>query len=160
MGPNNKIAMMKIALVLVLVLVGTALAVDDQGNLDPEYAVVRCGSIIKLEHAATKFRLHSHEIPYGSGSGQQSVTAVPNKDDTNSLWYVRGPLGQPCDRGTALKDGDQLRLQHVNTRRNLHSHLHRSPLSGNPEDVQEPDRNSNNYWRAKEGIYFAAPGDD
>ena len=52
--PNNKIAMMKIALVLVLVLVGTALAVDDQGNLDPEYAVVRCGSIIKLEHAATK----------------------------------------------------------------------------------------------------------
>lgn len=45
-----------------------------------------CGSVIKLENEAKpKIRLHSHDIKYGSGSGQQSVTAVENQD-TNSYW--------------------------------------------------------------------------
>ena len=41
-------------------------------------AMVTCGSMVKLKHVPTGFRLHSHEIPYGNGnggSGQQSVTA-------------------------------------------------------------------------------------
>lgn len=47
---------------------------------------VTCGSVVKLENEAKpKFRLHSHDIKYGSGSGQQSVTAVENQD-TNSYW--------------------------------------------------------------------------
>lgn len=37
-------------------------------------------------HERTKFRLHSHDVPYGSGSGQQSVTGFPNVDDANSYW--------------------------------------------------------------------------
>ena len=36
----------------------------------------------------TKFRLHSHDVPYGSGSGQQSVTGFPNVDDSNSYWVT------------------------------------------------------------------------
>lgn len=51
---------------------------------------VTCGSLIKLKHVVTKFRLHSHEIPYGQGSRQQSVTAFPKPDDANSYWIVRG----------------------------------------------------------------------
>lgn len=47
---------------------------------------VTCGSVIKLENESkTGVRLHSHDIKYGSGSGQQSVTAVENQD-TNSYW--------------------------------------------------------------------------
>lgn len=47
---------------------------------------VTCGSVIKLENESKpKVRLHSHDIKYGSGSGQQSVTAVENQD-TNSYW--------------------------------------------------------------------------
>ncbi len=38
--------------------------------------MVTCGSLIKLRHASTGFRLHSHQVAYGSGSGQQSVTGV------------------------------------------------------------------------------------
>lgn len=38
---------------------------------------VTCGSIIKLKHKNTKTRLHSHEVTYGTGSGQQSVTGFP-----------------------------------------------------------------------------------
>jgi dolichyl-phosphate-mannose--protein O-mannosyl transferase len=37
-------------------------------------------------HERTKYRLHSHDVPYGSGSGQQSVTGFPNVDDANSYW--------------------------------------------------------------------------
>ena len=52
---------------------------------------VTCGSVVKLSHDSTKFLLHSHEIAYGSGSGQQSVTGYQTGDDANSLWVVRGP---------------------------------------------------------------------
>lgn len=44
------------------------------------------GTTLKLMHERTKFRLHSHNVPYGSGSGQQSVTGFPNVDDSNSYW--------------------------------------------------------------------------
>lgn len=46
--------------------------------------------MIKLKHAATGYDLHSHEISYGSGSGQQSVTGFKDTSDANSLWVVRG----------------------------------------------------------------------
>lgn len=47
---------------------------------------VTWNSVIKLENdAKPKVRLHSHDIKYGSGSGQQSVTAAENQD-TNSYW--------------------------------------------------------------------------
>ena len=43
-------------------------------------------------HEKTKFRLHSHDVPYGSGSGQQSVTGYPNVDDANSYWVNLSPF--------------------------------------------------------------------
>lgn len=46
------------------------------------------GTVLKLMHERTKFRLHSHDVPYGSGSGQQSVTSFPNVDDSNSYWVL------------------------------------------------------------------------
>lgn len=49
---------------------------------------VTCGTVVKLANEVkSKVRLHSHDIKYGSGSGQQSVTAVENQD-TNSYWLV------------------------------------------------------------------------
>lgn len=41
----------------------------------------------RFEHQVG-FRLHSHDVKYGSGSGQQSVTAVKNSDDINSHWQI------------------------------------------------------------------------
>ena len=56
----------------------------------PSIVQVTCGSVIKLSHESTKHLLHSHEIAYGTGSGQQSVTGYSTGDDANSLWIVRG----------------------------------------------------------------------
>jgi dolichyl-phosphate-mannose--protein O-mannosyl transferase len=100
---------------------------------EPDTTKVTCGSTIKLSHANTKAKLHSHEIAYGSGSGQQSVTGVKEVNDGNSYWTVRAALGGTCVAGDVVKTGDHIRLQHVNTKRWLHSHLHKSPLSGNQE---------------------------
>lgn len=58
-----------------------------------------CGSIVKLMNTDLRLRLHSHDVKYGSGSGQQSVTAVDVSDDHNSHWLVRAAMGETCKRG-------------------------------------------------------------
>jgi len=60
---------------------------------------VSCGSVIKLQNLAYKVRLHSHDVKYGSGSGQQSVTGTDSTDDVNSHWVVLGISTEPCKRG-------------------------------------------------------------
>ena len=47
------------------------------------------GSIVKLTNTDYDVRLHSHDISYGSGSGQQSVTGNLDKTDVGSNWLVR-----------------------------------------------------------------------
>ena len=66
-----------------------------------------------------------------AGSGQQSVTGVTSVDDSNSYWRIRGKTATVCERGTPIRCGQPIRLTHVNTGRNLHSHHFTSPLSGN-----------------------------
>lgn len=47
---------------------------------------VTCGSLIKLKSDARgDVRLHTHDIKYGSGSGQQSVTGAESKE-SSSYW--------------------------------------------------------------------------
>ena len=95
---------------------------------------VTCGSAIKLTHASTKVKLHSHGIGYGSGSGQQSVTGFPESNDPGGYWQVFGTKDEPCERGEDITDGRLIRLQHLQTRKWLHSHAaHRSPLTNNQE---------------------------
>lgn len=52
-------------------------------------------------------------------------------EDSNSYWSVRGTSDALCHRGTPVKCGQTIRLTHVNTGRNLHSHYFASPLSSN-----------------------------
>ncbi|KAI9358583.1 hypothetical protein DFJ73DRAFT_757870 [Zopfochytrium polystomum] len=101
------------AFLLFAVAVALATLVSAHDNnfvIEPEFEAVTCGSAIKLAHSATGYRLHSHGINYGSGSGQQSVTGFPGGDDPNII-----------------------RLLHMATKKFLHSHSHQSPLSGGQE---------------------------
>nr|XP_043606146.1 stromal cell-derived factor 2-like protein [Erigeron canadensis] len=110
------------------------------------------GSVIKLMHEKTKFRLHSHDVPYGSGSGQQSVTGFPNVDDANSYWIVRPEPETSVKSGDTIKSGTIIRLQHMKTRRWLHSHLHASPISGNLEVScfgDDGKSDTGDYWRVE-----------
>ena len=53
---------------------------------------VTCGSTVKLMNSQHKVRLHSHDVKYGSGSGQQSVTGTVIKEDVNSHWTIKGSV--------------------------------------------------------------------
>uniref|UniRef100_A0A7N0TCS5 MIR domain-containing protein n=1 Tax=Kalanchoe fedtschenkoi TaxID=63787 RepID=A0A7N0TCS5_KALFE len=118
-------------------------------HIDPgKESRVTYGSVIKLKHEKTKFRLHSHEVPYGSGSGQQSVTGFPNVDDANSYWIVRPEPGTSATQGDPIKSGTIIRLQQATTRKWLHSHLHASPITGNLELFWRRRRvGHRDYWR-------------
>lgn len=113
--------------VLSLLLLGGLWSAVGASNM----AVVTCGSVVKLLNTRHNVRLHSHDVRYGSGSGQQSVTGVTSVDDSNSYWRIRGKTATVCERGTPIKCGQPIRLTHINTGRNLHSHHFTSPLSGN-----------------------------
>ncbi|KVH90320.1 Glycosyltransferase 39 like protein, partial [Cynara cardunculus var. scolymus] len=149
-----------ILLVMALSFFGLAiflfLTLDSDYNTSPVYAAtsegveITYGSVLKLMHEKTRFRLHSHDVPYGSGSGQQSVTGFPNVDDANSYWIVRPMPETSAKQGDGIKSGTIIRLQHMKTRRWLHSHLHASPISGNLEvSCFGDDGNSDtgDYWR-------------
>ncbi|KAL6207321.1 hypothetical protein ACLB2K_018279 [Fragaria x ananassa] len=125
-------------------------------DLDTGYAAttegvqITYGSVLKLMHERTKFRLHSHDVPYGSGSGQQSVTGFPNVDDANSYWVVGPQLETSARQGDSIPSGTIIRLQHMKTRKWLHSHLHASPISGNQEVScfgGENESDTGDHWR-------------
>ena len=114
--------------IVVLFLVQFIVGQSDEE--DRVFRYVTCGSVVKLVHEATGYRLHSHDINWGSGSGQQSVTAVSTDADVNSLWQVSNAYGSiQCLSGTPISCGSVVRLKHVRTQNFLHSHLHQAPLS-------------------------------
>jgi dolichyl-phosphate-mannose--protein O-mannosyl transferase len=96
---------------------------------------VTCGSVVKLINKDTNFHLHSHAIAWGSGSGQQSVTCTSSQNDNGSLWLVKESTRESaaCEIATPIACGSMIRMEHVSTGKNLHSHLFKAPLSGNQE---------------------------
>lgn len=131
-----------------------------------KYEFVTWSSVIKLVNVNSNTRLHSHDVKYGSGSGQQSVTAVKGVDDHNSYWQVMpAKNNKGVSRGENIKCGSTVRLLHLATRRNLHSHLFVSPLSNNQEvsafgdngegddgDYWIVDCDLDDYWRRDDTV--------
>nr|XP_009665114.1 PREDICTED: stromal cell-derived factor 2-like protein 1 [Struthio camelus australis] len=107
-----------------------------------------------------------------TGSGQQSVTGVEASDDANSYWRIRGKSDGGCQRGTPVKCGQAIRLTHVNTGKNLHTHHFPSPLSNNQEvsafgDDGEGDdldiwivQCSGTHWERDDAVRFKHVGTD
>ena len=116
---------------------------------------VTCGSVIKLQNTYHRVRLHSHDVKYGSGSGQQSVTGTDQKEDVNSHWAIRGPTNKKnCMRGEPVKCGQEVRLQHQTTLRNLHSHHFTSPLSNSQEVSAFGENGKYKRHKPKLGAYI------
>ena len=112
------------------------------------------GMQLKLQHKGTGRRLHSHGSHYPGGSKQQQVTGFYGDDD-NDWWRIKAAHGaaEPA-AGTHVMDYDVIRLQHVATGRNLHSHSIASPVT-NQQEVSafgaggHGDTNCN--WRVRLG---------
>ncbi|KAJ1912494.1 Protein O-mannosyltransferase 2 [Tieghemiomyces parasiticus] len=80
--------------------------------------------------------LHSHPHLYPEGSKQQQVTCYGHKDDNNNFILLK-PHGQP-ELPAALeyiRNGTVVRLVHISTGANLHSHPVEAPLSKEDYEV-------------------------
>eukprot|EP01106_Pelomyxa_sp_JSP_P002898 TRINITY_DN1436_c0_g1_i3.p1 TRINITY_DN1436_c0_g1~~TRINITY_DN1436_c0_g1_i3.p1 ORF type:complete len:365 (-),score=109.47 TRINITY_DN1436_c0_g1_i3:109-1203(-) len=109
---------------------------DRKPNTSPIHGTVHYGDVVRIQHKLTGAHLHSHAINYNHArtSGQQQVTGFASKDD-NDWWIVKGPHeGPPVPLGAPVAAGAVIRLEHVATKRNLHSHgSHPSPVTHQQE---------------------------
>ncbi|ORX57625.1 PMT-domain-containing protein [Hesseltinella vesiculosa] len=86
--------------------------------------------------------LHSHSQTYPEGSKQQQITCYHHKDDNNH-WVIKAPrTGDGTtieeindEEARFVKDGDVVRLMHLKTGRNLHSHPVAAPVSNSQWEV-------------------------
>lgn len=86
--------------------------------------------------------LHSHVHQYPEGSKQQQITAYTFRDENNN-WQIRRPrvhldnsaVVEDSDEIQFVKDGDIIRLFHLFTGRNLHSHPINAPVSSKHWEV-------------------------
>lgn len=91
------------------------------------------GSVLRLRcHRVSGGLLHSHldTYPKEFPPELQSVTGY-SFIDPNNQWRIHKAktISIEFDPLELVRDGDVIRLMHVNTRRNLHSHRHAAPLS-------------------------------
>lgn len=94
---------------------------------------VAYGSTISLkQRRAGGAYLHSHHdlYPEDHPPRQQQVTTYSHKDE-NNLWKIKYPDRESSFTGSPqiLKSGDLVRLEHIMTRRNLHSHREIAPIT-------------------------------
>ncbi|XP_029189886.2 protein O-mannosyl-transferase 2-like isoform X1 [Acropora millepora] len=113
------------------------------------------GSIVTIKnHRAGGALLHSHPhlYPKEHGPEQQQVTCYSHKDE-NNRWLIKKAYedydeNQPLE---FLKNGDWIRLEHVATKRNLHSHAEKAPLTTHHHQVTGYGENGkgdgNDFWR-------------
>ncbi|XP_022528270.2 protein O-mannosyl-transferase 2 isoform X3 [Astyanax mexicanus] len=96
----------------------------------PEYLAYGSTITVKnLRIAGGYLHSHWHLYPEGVGAHQQQVTAYLHKD-YNNQWLVKKPDSEDhAETPELVRHGDIIRLEHRETTRNLHSHLHEAPLT-------------------------------
>lgn len=123
------------------------------------FADVALGSRISLKHVNTQGGyLHSHKHNYPTGSKQQQITLYPHRDENND-WLVLNTtdtLNYTLVDPIYIKNGDVIRLDHIMTKKKLHSHDHRPPIT--EVDYQNEvsaygfenfEGDANDHWRVE-----------
>jgi dolichyl-phosphate-mannose--protein O-mannosyl transferase len=127
---------------------------------------VTCGSAIKLKHIQSggDYYLYSENSRNAGASNQQIVTF--SKDHLNSdrtLWWLHGPHHKNCTTAQPVRCGETVRLSHVATKRNLHTHNQKSSLSRQQEITAWGDDyvgDGGDDWVVKcEGKFWKRNGD-
>ena len=106
---------------------------------------ITCGSAIKIQAQENGYYLSSEEKQMGGGSGQQIITFQNNPSTQDTMWLVRPanhgkedelefPEGiTSCELAKPIPCNTVIRLTHMSTSRNLHSHEKHSPMSKQQE---------------------------
>ncbi|KAJ9578981.1 hypothetical protein L9F63_024911, partial [Diploptera punctata] len=116
---------------------------------------VAYGAAITLKNHRTGggyLHSHWHLYPEGVGARQQQVTTYTHKDD-NNLFLIKKYNSESSedDEVEIVKNGDLVRLEHVTTRRNIHSHKEMAPISKKHYQVTGYGENgtgdANDVWK-------------
>lgn len=92
------------------------------------------GSSLRIQNIISKFHLSSFGLNWSTGSGLQIVTAVSSDRDINSLFTIKEGEGYPVKvNGDPVKCGEVIRLEHIVTGKNLHSHDFKSFITNSQE---------------------------
>lgn len=100
-------------------------------------ADVALGSKVTIRHVNTQGGyLHSHSHNYPGGSQQQQVTLYPHLDENNEWRIINATQDNHPETDwlnlpelAYIEPGSRIKLRHLTTEKNLHSHDYRPPVS-------------------------------
>ncbi|CAO3684111.1 unnamed protein product [Rhizopus stolonifer] len=121
---------------------------DYEGGTPRDDGIIRYGDHIALKHASTSRFLSSKPEGYGSGSYQQKIFTVESFEHESS-WLVLPPVETEEEPGYEVGWEDPVRLKHISTRVNLHSHVIQSPVTGQQEVSgfgNDEETDENDVW--------------
>jgi len=99
-----------------------------------ESKTITYGSSLRIQNSITKYHLSSFGMNWSSGSGLQIITAVESDKDINSLFTIKEGENFPVKvNGDPVFCGDVIRLEHITTGKNLHSHEFKSFVTNSQE---------------------------
>ncbi len=99
-----------------------------------ESKTVTYGSSLRIQNIITKYYLSSFGMNWSTGSGLQIITAVQNDKDRNSLFTIKEGENYPVKiNGEPVLCGEIIRLEHIATGKNLHSHDFKSFVTNSQE---------------------------
>ena len=99
-----------------------------------ESKTITYGSSLRIQNIITKYYLSSSGMNWSTGSGLQIVTAVQSDKDINSLFTIKEGDTYPVKiNGDPVLCGDVIRLEHIITGKNLHSHDFKSFVTNSQE---------------------------
>uniref|UniRef100_A0A1A9WTR6 Protein O-mannosyl-transferase 2 n=1 Tax=Glossina brevipalpis TaxID=37001 RepID=A0A1A9WTR6_9MUSC len=114
---------------------------------------VAYGAVVTLKnHKTGGGYLHSHHhlYPKGFGARQQQITTYTHKDDNNK-WLIKPFNKEPGKEVRFVRNGDLVRLEHLVTKRNLHSHPELAPMTRKHLQVtgygEDGKGDANDVWR-------------
>lgn len=97
------------------------------------------GSVVSIKNTGRGGGLlHSHIQRFPGGSEQQQVTCYSHKDNNNEFRIERawgGALAEKDEVPQFIKSADMIRLVHVATKKNLHSHEYPAPVTEGENEV-------------------------
>ena len=107
---------------------------EEDINENIKERIITYGSTLRIQNDITKFYLSSFDMNWSTGSRLQIVTAVQSDKDTASLFTIKEGEEYPIKKtGEPVLCDDVIRLEHINTQRNLHSHDFKSFVTDSQE---------------------------
>ena len=105
---------------------------DIKSNVESK--TITYGSSLRIQNSITKYHLSSFGMNWSSGSGLQIITAVESDKEINGLFTIKEGETYPMKvTGEPVICGDVIRLEHVATGKNLHSHDFKSFVTNSQE---------------------------